>query len=263
MASSSLELLRSFYRTVTANAVFLVTMLLRTTLLTATLALLSAAPAAAQAPVGPPPALAPLKPCYVAAQDDQREYIDIVGSNFTPFKAVDIFIDSIPAEPNGAQPTTDYIGGLVGSVKAPFIPEGQRTFQLRVSEQELTTNAVTVTSKVTRLSVVQSPPSATTNEAVRFRGRGFTDLTRTVFMHYVFAGKSKKTIQLDKPTGDCGLFSVKRRQFPFKKSPQVGVWTIQFDQELIYNPKASPRVPLTIKVRKAPKVKPKGSARTR
>ena len=82
---------------------------------------------------------------------------------------------------------------------------------------------------------------------MRFRGRGFTDPTRPVYAHYVFAGKSQKTIRLGLPTGDCGLFSVKRKQFPFKKSPQVGVWTIQFDQEPHYDPKAAVRVPLTIR----------------
>ena len=85
---------------------------------------------------------------------------------------------------------------------------------------------------------------------MRFRGRGFTDLTKPVYMHYVFAGRSKKTIEVGLPTGDCGLFSVRRKQFPFKKSPQVGVWTIQFDQSAKYDPKASPRVPLTVKVRR-------------
>jgi hypothetical protein len=74
-------------------------------------------------------------------------------------------------------------------------------------------------------------------------------------MHYVFGGRSKKTIGLGLPTGDCGLFSVRRKQFPFKKSPQRGVWTIQFDQSVKYDPKASPRVPLTIKVQR--KIKPK------
>ena len=62
------------------------------------------------------------------------------------------------------------------------------------------------------------------------------------------------------PSGDCGLFSVRRKQFPFKKSPRVGVWTIWFDQEAHYNPKAAVRVPLTIRVRSG--IKP-GRARAR
>jgi hypothetical protein len=64
----------------------------------------------------------------------------------------------------------------------------------------------------------------------------------------VFAGRSLKTVRIGMPKGDCGLFSVKRRQFPFKKSPRRGIWTIQFDQQKRYNPKASPRVPLPVRV---------------
>jgi hypothetical protein len=250
--------LRSFYRTIAADAVFSLTMLLRTTLLAAAFAVLWAMPAHAQTAAQ----LDPLKPCYVAATEDQREYVTVSGSGFTPFAYVDIFVDNIDATPTNPQPQATYDGFLLGSVPAPFIDAGQRTFTLRAREREVQANSVTVTSKVTRLSVDQSPESAATSDRVRFRGRGFTDLTKAVYVHYVFAGKSKKTIKIGLPTGDCGLFSIKRKQFPFHNSPQIGVWTLQFDQNPRYDPKASPRVPLTVKVRKAPKIKPR-SARGR
>ena len=96
----------------------------------------------------------------------------------------------------------------------------------------------------------QIPSRAATRARVRFRGRGFTEPTRAIYAHYVFAGRSQKTVRIGMPEGDCGLFSVKRRQFPFKKSPRIGVWTIQFDQEKTYNPKASTRVPLPVRVRR-------------
>jgi hypothetical protein len=135
-------------------------------------------------------------------------------------------------------------------VLAPFVEEGQRVFTLRAAEHEAPDNTATVTGKVTRLSVEQIPARAATRERVRFRGRGFTDPTRAIYAHYVYAGKSRKTVRIGRPNGDCGLFSVKRRQFPFKKSPRIGSWTIQFDQELTYNPKAAVRVPLPVKVRR-------------
>ncbi len=119
-----------------------------------------------------------------------------------------------------------------------------------MTERENTLNSVTKFSRVTRLSVTQTPSRAATRDRVRFRGRGFTDLTLPVYAHYVFAGKSQKTVRLGMPTGPCGLFSIKRRQFPFKNSPRRGVWTIQFDQERAYNPKATVRFPLTVRVSK-------------
>jgi hypothetical protein len=226
-------------------------MLLRTTFLAAALAALSAAPALAQTP----PTLDPLKPCYVVANETQREFVPVVGHGFTPFAIVDIYVDEIAGDIVGQTPQVDANGFLNGSVKAPFIDEGQRAFTVRAAEHDKAANSVTLNSKVTRLSVAQAPAAAATDDRVRFRGRGFTDLTKPIYMHYVFAGKSKKTIDLGLPTGDCGLFSVRRKQFPFKKNPQRGVWTIQFDQSVKYDPKASPRVPLTIKVQR--KIKPK------
>jgi hypothetical protein len=227
-------------------------MLLRTMLLAAVVSALSAVPALAR--TTDPPFLDGIKPCYVAAQESQREYVAVSGHNFTPFAYVDLYVDDIQQTGAGDQPQADVHGLLAGAVQAPFIEEGERTFVLRASERDNPTIFATHPAKVTRLSVEQTPPAAATSDRVRFKGRGFTDLTRPVFMHYVFAGKSKRTINLGLPTGDCGLFSVKRKQFPFKKSPQVGVWTIQFDQSIKYDPKASPRVPLTIKVRR--KIKP-------
>jgi hypothetical protein len=241
-----------FYRTIAPDAVFQLTMLVRTTLLAAAFAALFAAPASAQAP----PTLDAIRPCYVAAQETQRESVAITGHGFTPFKLVDLFVDDITAQTPGDPPQADVNGTLMGSVLAPFIDEGERPFTVRVQQQDNAQIFATATAKVTRLSVEQSPAAANTSDRVRFRGRGFTDLARPIYMHYVFAGKSRKTIRIGLPTNDCGLFSVKRKQFPFKKSPRVGVWTIQFDQSYSYNPKASLRVPLTIKVKKTIKPRP-------
>src|SRR4051812_46087660 len=191
-------------------------MLLRSILLAAAFAVLGAAPAAAQVPV-PPRALVGLKPCYVAATETQREFVPVNGQNFTPNAMIDIYLDDIIVKLPDPQPQAAFDGSLTGSVPAPFIDEGERTFTLRAAEHDAPGNAAVVTSKVTRLSVEQTPERAATSQRVRFRGRGFTDLTKPVYMHYVFAGKSKKTIQIGLPTGDCGLFSVKRKQFPFQK----------------------------------------------
>ena len=123
-------------------------------------------------------------------------------------------------------------------------------FTLRVAERDRPENSVTLTSRVTRLMVTQSPARAATRERVRFHGRGFTE-PGPIYAHYVFAGKARRTVRLGMPTGECGRFSVKRRQFPFKTSPRPGVWTIQFDQVKAYDPKAAVRFSLTVRVSRA------------
>jgi hypothetical protein len=149
----------------------------------------------------------------------------------------------------GTEPRrANYDKSVFGSVAAPFIDEGQREFSLRVTEKDTPANTVTQKAKVTALAVEQLPERAATNDPVRFRGRGFTTAL-PVYAHYVFAGKSRRTVRIGMPRGDCGTFSVRRKQFPFRKSPRVGVWTIWFDQEARYNPKAAVRAPLEIRVR--------------
>ena len=210
--------------------------------------------ALAAAPVSAAPTLAPLKPCYVAATPDQREFVVIDGKDFTPLSVVDIYVDDILQPVDGPEPRrANYDRTVFGSVAAPFVDEGQRMFSLRVTEHDTPANTATRTAKVTRLSVAQVPERAATNDPVRFRGRGFM-ADAPVYAHYVFAGKSRRTVRIGMPRGACGTFSVRRKQFPFKKSPRVGLWTIWFDQEARYTPKAAVRVPLTIRVR--PRIKP-------
>jgi hypothetical protein len=215
-------------------------MLLRSMFTGAALAVLAAAPASAS------PVLSPLNPCYVAAQEQQREFVTVHAAGFTPLVAIDVFVDDIQ-QPES--PMSAFDGSLDGSVQAPFPDTDQREFTLRLAEHANPASTVSATSKVTRLAVEQVPARASTDDRVRFKGRGFMK-PFPIYAHYVFAGKSRRTVRVGFPTGDCGLFSIKRRQFPFKKSPRVGVWTIQFDQEHRYNPNAAVRVPLTIKVKK-------------
>ncbi|MDA0179715.1 hypothetical protein OJ997_05375 [Solirubrobacter phytolaccae] len=218
-------------------------MFLRATVITTTLLAVLAGPASAAN------LTEPLNPCYVVASEGQRQSVVVKAVGFSPFSNVDIFVDEVLQD----QPATLFDGSIVGTVLAPWHEAGQRPFTLRISEPTKPANTVEATSMVTRLSVEQSPSRASTADRVRFRGRGFTTAGAPVYAHYVFAGKSRKTVKLGVPQGPCGTFSVKRTQFPFKKSPRVGVWTIQFDQLSYYDPKAAVRVPLTIKVRRMPK----------
>jgi hypothetical protein len=222
-------------------------MLFRSFVAGAALALLATAPASA-APV----LTMPLKPCYVAAsaEDAQREPVIVRAAGFSRLAMVDIYVDDILQ--TSAQ--ASYAGTLDGSVRAPSIETGQRVFSLRLTERDAPINTVSATALVTRLSVEQLPAQARTSQRVRFRGRGFTSLA-PVYAHYVFAGKSRRTVLIGTPQAPCGTFSVRRRQFPFKKSPRRGVWTIWFDQEQRYTPKAAVRVPLKVRVKS--RIKPR------
>jgi hypothetical protein len=223
-------------------------MFLRSMILGAAAAVLISAPALAQQPSV---TLAELAPCYVSAQADptQREQVKVAAGGFTPLSKVDIYVDET------LETTADvtFNGTAIGTVPAPFVESGQRPFTLRVAEKGNPDHTITKSSTVTAFSVEQSPKQAKTDQRVKFLGRGFTQPNKYVFAHYVFAGKSKKTVQIAYPQTPCGTFNVRRKQFPFKQKPNIGSWTIQFDQEQMYDPLAATQVRMTIKVMRKPK----------
>jgi hypothetical protein len=211
-----------------------------------------AAPAAALTPV-----LDPLAPCYVAAQPDQRERVDVNGHGFAPYAFIDVYVDDVlqSVPPGTAPPQADVNGDIKGSVSAPFIPIGVHRFTLRLTQHDAPQNTVTATSRVAALTVAQHPARASTRSRVRFSGRGFTT-PGVVYAHYLYAGHSHKTVRISRTHGACGQFSRKMRQFPFKHSPKVGTWTIQFDQTRHYDPaNENVAVRLTIKVHRT--IKPR------
>ncbi len=220
------------------------TMFLRSIVSSVAIAALFAAPAQAA-----PELVTPLDPCYVVAQENQRQPVLVAAKGFTPLNLVEIYIDNVLQ----ARTTALVDGTINGNVLAPFQEEGTGPFTLRLSEVEVPTNTLAATTLVTRLAVEQSPPRASTAQRVRFKGRGFTEPGLPVYAHYVFAGKVRRSVRLGLPKGPCGTFNFKRKQFPFKKSPRRGTWTIQFDQHPQYNPKAPVRVPMTIRVQRLAK----------
>ena len=107
-------------------------MLLRSTLLAAALAALSAAPAPAQTP----PGLDPLKPCYVVANENQREFVPVIGHGFTPFAFVDIYVDEIAGDIVGQRPQVDVERRhSPGPCRRRSSTSGQRPFTLRAAER--------------------------------------------------------------------------------------------------------------------------------
>ena len=83
-----------------------------------------------------------------------------------------------------------------------------------------------------------------------FRGRGFTG-PGTVYAHYLFGGKLRKTVVLAAPQGACGTFTVRRRQIPVRRA-RIGKWTLRVDQQKAYSPNPASvwvSIPITVERR--------------
>ena len=190
-------------------------------LLTLTALLAAAAPAAAA------PTLTPLKACYVSAVSEEQESseaISLTGSGFTPGAAVDIAVDGNAA----GRTTAGSDGTLVYGLSAPLQRSGEREFTITATEAgQVPASAV---SRVTALSVTVKPKKAKATQKVTFTGRGFTEAGVPVYLHHMLRGRNRKTVKLATPTGPCGTFSVRRKQFPMRR-PASGTWTFRFEQD--------------------------------
>jgi hypothetical protein len=233
---------RRSIRSFRARAVFLWFVTRLPALAAAVLTAAFAAPAAAQAATWTQAPGA----CYVSAGEDpvNRQAVRIAASGFTPGARVDVIVDGAPADADGdGAPDAvmaDLAGAVVGAVRAPHQPRGERSFTVTLSEHDIPANTVTATTRVTALHVGLRPKVAPPSSRVRFTGRGFV-AGRKVWAHYVYRGKVRKTVRLAQSRGRCGTFTVRRRQVPITR-PRTGEWTLQIDQQRAYAP--APETPV-------------------
>jgi hypothetical protein len=176
----------------------------------------------------------PLLPCYATTLDGSgspvTEPVDISASGFTPNSPVDVAIngnvvgDGVLTDANGA------IGALSPVQYAvPYVESGQQQFTLTLTDRANPAIVVTATAFSTALGVSSKPRNvAPPSKKVRWKGRGFT-AEKPIYAHYIFKGKSRKTVRMTKNPGLCGTFNKRSPQIPFA-SAATGVWTVQFDQ---------------------------------
>ena len=196
------------------------------------------------------PTLAPLKPCYVTAGPDatEREPVAVNAQGFTRNGTATVAVDGTVFEPLAQ---IDPMGGLAGSVPAPFQASGQRPFTLSITDNTNPALAVAAQALVSAVDVRVTPANARPSRRVRFRGRGFTR-GPAVYAHYLRTGKLRKTIPLATATTPCGTFDVRQRQIPVKR-PHTGRWMVQIDQDPVWRESpGSVSVQLTIDVTRSP-----------
>ncbi len=203
----------------------------------------------------PPPALAPLKPCYVSVESApgtfSSEVLALAGSGFDPGERLSVLIDGavvltgLTAAADGTLPAQ--------TVMAPVQDAGERAFTLALTDADDARVRAIATARVTALAVRVRPKSARPQDTVRISGRGFTD-SGAIYAHYVRRNVVRRTVLLaSSPADACGRFSVKRPQFPFR--PAEGVWRVQVDQHADLGTDG-PLVNLTVDVRRRPVTRP-------
>ena len=209
------------------------------------LAALFAAPAQAA-----PELVTPLDPCYVVAQENQRQPVLVAAKGFTPLSRRRHLHRQHPPDHHAGRSGTGRSTGMCSPrsrrrARARSRCACQRLRCRRTRSQRRRWSRDLRSSSRPR---GRRRRSGCASRAAASR-RPACPSTRTTCSR----ARSRKSVRLGLPKGPCGTFNFKRKQFPFKKSPRRGTWTIQFDQHPQYNPKAPVRVPMTIRVQRLAK----------
>jgi hypothetical protein len=164
--------------------------------------------------------------------------VTVTGSGFTPGAAVSYAFDGVTATSG----TADAAGNIASQIAAPVLPVDslEHTYNLTGTDQANLANVGTTQVTVTKLTASLSPQRARPRRKIKFNVRGMPPGV-TLYLHYVYRGRSRGTVTLGKPSAPCGTLSVRRRFFPFN-NPHVGIWTFQFDDKRRYSSKTRPAI---------------------
>jgi hypothetical protein len=164
--------------------------------------------------------------------------ITVSGSGFTPSGPVSYAFDGVTATSGSA----DRMGNITEQIAAPVLPVDavEHTYNLTGTDQTNLANVATTRVTITQLTASLSPERASPRRKIKFNVRGMPPAV-TVYLHYVFRGRSRATVTLGRPDAPCGTLTKRRRFFPFDH-PSVGVWTFQFDNSRRYSSHNRPAV---------------------
>ena len=199
--------------------------------------------AACAAPAGAATVVTP--PCAVDVGAYRTVFIR--GAGFTPGGSVQLSYTSPAfARPQFAASTqADGAGNfLVSAFPAPFksFRTQEQDFGLFAEDRSNPSlNALTRFRQV-RYGVTVSPRRARPSRRVRYTVRGFVP-GRNVYMHFRFAGKTRRTVKLGRPAAPCGKKSRRMRLLPTRV--RYGTWTVYVDQRRRFSRGA----PLQVRIR--------------
>jgi hypothetical protein len=96
------------------------------------------------------------------------------------------------------------------------------------------------------LAFSASPERARPSARITFRFSGFTPDT-PIWAHYRYKGSVRANVRLGLASNPCGLLTVRRKQIPVSNAG-IGLWSVQFDHNPKFSPRATPRRNATITV---------------
>jgi hypothetical protein len=187
-------------------------------------------------------------PCarYVPATATKpaQETMTIIGAGFTPngFVSFSTITKAAPGPaPFSSSPVLPTGAFLKIATPPPFSsPTRNVESYLLVASDSSNPAAPLLTTtpfQVVRFGSTTSPSPKRPTSKVKYTARGF-ETGKHVYIHFRFAGKTRRTVDLGVAAGPCGITSKRMRALPTRA--RYGVWTTYTDQVKKFSAKTRP-----------------------
>ena len=208
----------------------------RVTLAAAAAAPLLAAPGAHAAEIRTLPCVA-----YVAGD----ETLPILGSDFTPNGLVRVFTNSAASRTPRAlvlSPVNALGAFTTSTLPPPFVPPNRNRQRFNLIGYDTTNPAAPIVAmsrfEIVRFGLTRSPLPSRPRQRVTFTARGFRP-GRPVYVHFRFAGRTRRTVNLGIARPPCGIASKRLPALPARI--RYGTWETYVDQTRRFSQRTRPR----------------------
>lgn len=168
----------------------------------------------------------------------------IAGSGFTPGRTVTISTStpSSPAPVTLTSAPADAAGAFAKLTTPPPFKDSRTNLQSFTLIGSDTTNpAAPILAafpfQVVRFGTTTSPAPRRPTQRVTYTARGFA-IGRAVYIHFRFAGKTRRSVRLGVAQAPCGIVSRRMRALPTRSRP--GRWTAYTTQAGRFSPSSRP-----------------------
>ena len=172
-------------------------------------------------------------PCFPYIQGEETK-LPIVATGFTPGAFVRVYMSPTNTPPQIKDSTTADAAGNFGLASFPpsFSPFNRNLQTFNLIGEDRTNPAAPIigasTFQMARFGLTSSPSTPKRpGQTVKYTARGFT-AGKPVYIHFRFAGKTRRTVRLGVAQGPCGIVSKRMRALPTKV--RYGSWRTYTNQ---------------------------------
>jgi len=188
--------------------------------------------------------------CVVATDSFSDPVLPIVGSGFTPgsFVSLSTATKSKPTPSFLTSVQADGAGNIrTAARRAQF--NSSKTFDQSfslIASQSGTPVAATTFRQVVGGFTYKLRSGGSPRQRIRYTARGWAP-GKSVYIHFRFKGRTKKTVKLGTASSPCGVVSRRMRALPLS-SLRIGTYKLYVDQSSSYSRNTSPQAREGIRV---------------